>query len=271
MRSQLDLKVILYGLVIFIGLGCSSGPEQRPTVSYRVSAKENFIKGKKALEDENYLEAIEFFRFVKNKFPYSAYSTESDLLLADCQYGREHFLEAADAYANFIKLHPKHKKVPYAMFRIGMSYYERIPGDWWFLPPVYELDSQETKRTINEFQRFISRFPNDQHVKEAKEKLDRCRKRLAQQVHYVMNFYWKKNKYQAVVWRAEELLKYYHGLGFDEEALYRKAQALHEMGEDQAAKDTIAELKKKFPNSEYSESADGIIPLQQNTKVPEEN
>ena len=49
--------------------GCESGPQERKKVSYRTSAKENFIKGKKAFDDEDYLviESADLLRHVADR------------------------------------------------------------------------------------------------------------------------------------------------------------------------------------------------------------
>lgn len=238
---------------------CQSGPEARPRVSYRVSAKENFIKGKKAFEDEDYLEAIEYFKFVKNKFPYSTYATDADLLLADCHFGRDRYIEAADAYANFIKLHPKHDKVPYAMYRIGVCYYERIPSDFFIFPPAHELDQKETQRAARELERYLERFPDDENAADAKKKLTDCKRRLAQRVHFVMAFNRKNDKHRGALWRAEQLLSKYPGVGFDEEALFVKAESLVALEQPDQARATLAELIARFPSGEYSADAKQML------------
>jgi outer membrane protein assembly factor BamD len=238
---------------------CASGPEKRARVSYRTSAKENFLKGKKALEDEDYLEAMEYFKFVKNKFPYSTYATESDLLMAECHFGRDRFIEAADAYQNFVKLHPKNSKVPYAMYRVGLCYFNRIPEDWWFAPPAYELDQTETTRAIQKLQLYLKAFPQNEYVKEATELLRKCKRRMAERVYYLMEFYLKRKHPRAVLWRAEELLTRYAGLGFDEEALYRKGEALAELGELDDAKAALTSLLKRFPEGSYAGQARDLI------------
>ncbi len=240
-------------------LGCASGPEARPQVSYRVSAKENFIKGRKAMADEDYLEAIEYFKFVKNKFPYSAYATQSDLLLADCQYARDRFLEAAAAYLNFIKLHPKHEQVPYAMYRIGASYYERIPSDFFIFPPAYEMDQEETARAVRELERYLARFPDDEHAAAAREMLAECKRRLAQRVHFIMEFNREHDKHRGALWRAEQLLADYPGSGFDEQALWVKASSLHALGRADEARAAAAELVQRYPKGEYSQDARQLL------------
>ena len=252
-RSRLVLVLLVsWG---FLGAGCASGPEKRPRVSYRTSAKENFLKGKKAFEDEDYLEAAEFFKFVKSKFPYSAFATEADLYLADCDFERDRFMEASDKYRNFVKLHPRNKKVPYALFRVGLCHFEQIPDEWWFSPPAHEMDQSETVRTIREFDYYLKRFPQDEYVPKAQEFLKKCKVRMAEQVMYVLNFYRKRDHFRAVIWRADELLKKYSGLGYDEEVLYYKSQAQVEVEDPQGAKETLHQLLSRFPKGEYASAA----------------
>ena len=240
-------------------VGCASGPETRPRVSYKVSAQENFQKGMKAFEDEDFLEAIEYFNFVKNKFPFSSHAPEADLMLAECEFERDKYLEAADAYANFIKLHPKHAKVPYANFRLGMAFYKRVPEEWWFLPPAFEWDPDETERAILELQRYLERFPQDSNVPEARKALEFCQRRMAARIHYIMDFYRKRHHPRAVVWRADQLLTRYAGLGFDQEALFRKGEAHLELGEPDKAREALQQLVRAHPAGQFTDRAKGLL------------
>ncbi len=239
----------------FLVSGCASGPESRKPATYRTSAKENFMKGKVAFEDEDYLEAMEHFRFVKNKFPYSKFATEADLYIAETHFGRERYMEAADAYLNFIKLHPRHLKMPYAMFRIGHSFFNRIPEEWFITPPAYEMDQAETKRAIRELRRYLSRFPEHENSAEAEKYLQACLKRMAERAHYIMNFYFDKQRYRGALWRAEEILGKYSGVGFDEEALFRKGQALLQLKEPDQARASLQEMLRRFPDGDYANKA----------------
>jgi len=243
----------------FLGAGCESGPEQRPKVSYRASAKENFLKGQQAYNDEDYLEAVEYFRFVKSKFPYSSYATEADLMVAESHFARERYLEAADAYVSFIKLHPKHAKVPFATYRIGLCYFMRMPDTYWFMPPAYELDQKETLRAIQELEAYLQRFPDDQSAPEAREKLRQAKHRMAEEESYVMDFYRRKGNPRGVLWRAEKILQSYGDAGLDEEALFRKGEALAALEENDHARRTLEQQLQAFPSGEFSEDARELL------------
>jgi outer membrane protein assembly factor BamD (BamD/ComL family) len=82
---------------------------------------------------------------------------------------------------------------------------------------------------------------------------------MAQQVMYVLDFYRKREHSRAVLWRADELLKKYSGLGYDEEALYSKAEAQVQLEDPQGAKETLHQLLARFPKGDYSSKAKSMI------------
>src|SRR5688572_25591796 len=71
------------------------------------------------LEDGLYPEALAGFAEVKTKHPYSRFAALADLRTADTHFERKKFLEAIDAYRQFLKLHPSHPDSAYAYFKIA--------------------------------------------------------------------------------------------------------------------------------------------------------
>src|SRR5215216_4418922 len=90
--------------------GCASSDEGK-SITYSLTAKQNYDKGLAEMKDENYPEATRFFSFVKQKFPFSKYAVLAELALADTQFTRGAYQEAIDAYKTFARLHPTHEKV----------------------------------------------------------------------------------------------------------------------------------------------------------------
>jgi outer membrane protein assembly factor BamD len=251
--------VLCAWLAAALTAACKSGPEARPHVSYKVSAQENYIKGQAAFDDGDFAEAIEYFNFVKSKFPLSSYAVDADLKVADCEFGREKYLESAEAYTNFIKLHPKHPKVPYASYRIGLCFVNRMPTDWFILPPAYELDQEETERAIRELERYLRQFPTDQNAADGRAQLDNCLRRMADRATYIMEFYFKRGHSQAVVWRADQILSKYSNLGYDERALFRKGQALIALKQPVQAREALGQLVQKFPKGDFASRANDLL------------
>ena len=208
-----------------------------------------------ALEDGMYPEAVKGFSDVKSKHPYTAFARLADLRISDVYFEQGKHDESIGSYRRFLKYNPGHPEVPYAMFRIGEAYYERLPQDWWFLPPSAEKDQQRVHQAIDAFRGLISRFPQNDIAKKASERVAICRTRLAQHEMYVADFYFKRDRFKASAKRAEGILQNYPGLGLDAQALWITGQSRFEIGEFEVASLALDRLIKEFPAFEEAEAA----------------
>jgi outer membrane protein assembly factor BamD len=208
-----------------------------------------------ALEDGMYPEAVKGLSEVKSKHPYTAFARLADLRISDVYFEQGKYDESIGSYRRFLKYNPGHPEVPYAMFRIGEAYYERLPQDWWFLPPAAEKDQERVHQAIKSFRNLISRFPENDIAKEASKRVATCRTRLAQHEIYVADFYFKRDRFKASAKRAEAILQNYPGLGLDARALWITGQSRFEIGEFELAGLALDRLIKEFPSFEEAESA----------------
>lgn len=217
-------------------VSCSSDEKKSDTAEGAFELAQQYEK------DERYEEAIRRFNEVKNKFPYSKYATMASLAVADTYYKQESFAEAQVAYQNFKELHPKHPQIDYVTFRLGMSYYEQLPG-------TVDRDLTLASSAILYFDEVIDQYPNSSYLEQAKEKRLDSLKRLAAKEEYIADFYFKKEIYDSALARYEGLYRNYPGLGFDAKALSRAALSAHRSGDLERAKRYLGLLKDKFPNS----------------------
>lgn len=223
------------------------------------NAKELYEQSMDDMESGIYPEALRGFGELKTKYPYTKYAALADLRSADTQFHRGKYVEAVDAYRNFLKFHPKHEEGPYAMKQIGEAYYEQIPGDWFFLPPAAEKDQGHTKLAIAAYTDMIARFPDAEVTDEARERLKVCRTKLADHELYVANFYLDRDRHRASAGRAEVLLKSYPELGHDEEALWIAGFSRFHTGELERASLHLNELESRFPKGLWTADAHNLL------------
>ncbi|MEM7679117.1 MAG: outer membrane protein assembly factor BamD, partial [Myxococcota bacterium] len=140
-------------------------------VRYQRTAEGNWLKAEEAYEDDQFLAAQRYYQYIRTKFPYSRYAALSEVRIGDCQYERKRYLEAIDTYQSFVRTHPTHKEVPYAMYRVGTGYYEQIPGDFFMLPPSHEKDQTAVRDAERKLSEYVRRFPKDENTSKAQEKL----------------------------------------------------------------------------------------------------
>jgi len=233
-------------LVAWVVTGCSH-KEVNPDDPDAV-----FADAEEAFQEEKYLLALEKYRDVKNRFPYSARAADAEMRIADTLYSQESYLEAASAYEIFRELHPSHSKSDYVQYRIAMSYYSQIPGN-------SARDLTAAHRAIDEFNRLAEKFPGSRYVSEARQLVAEARRRLAEHENYVADFYFQRKHYLSASYRYSALLQDYPNLGYDEEALYRLAKSYQFMKMASNAKDAWRRLLKQFPASPYLGEARAMI------------
>jgi outer membrane protein assembly factor BamD len=257
MRNDLRALVVTTLLALVLGSACASLTKVTRGVTYRRTAESNYKKGLAELKDENFPEAIKYFHFVKNKFPFSRFATLSELRTADTYHAQEKFLEAIDAYKLFIKFHPTHKDVTngYVSFRICAGYMEQIPSDWFLVPPSHEKDQGATKDAMRELQAFRRTFKKSKYLPKVDALYRRCIRRLAEHEIYVARFYLELDKPKATILRLETLLKRYPDAGVDPEVMLLLGQTYMKLDKKKKARSTFAGLIKRYPNDSHSAKA----------------
>lgn len=188
-------------------LGCGARPEAE--AGYANSARHRYELGMEALLDEDFLEAIKQFTFVKNKFAYSKYAALAEIRMADAYFAQEKFVEAIDAYRTFVQGHPNHEDVPTALWRIGVCHYEQVPSDFMLFPPAHEKDQAATKDALRALERYVERFPKHTHAGDARKKITACRGDLADHELYVAKFYIRLEKPLSARGRLEGVVRDY--------------------------------------------------------------
>lgn len=248
------LRTAALAVTVSVASACGGsvreGAGQKGGVEYSVSARQNYERGLKRLEEEEYAEAAKYFAFVKARFPYSKYAVLAELRMADTLFGTGAYLEAIDGYKQFIKFHPTHEMVTngYAAFRIGEAYYKMLPEDWFLVPPSYEKDTAATQDAVRELSQFLKRYPNSRFSERARKMHDEAARLLAAHEWYVANFYWNRDRPMGSVLRLRTLLSRYRGLGYDEEALWLLGRAYEKVGRPKEARATWQELIQKYPS-----------------------
>jgi outer membrane protein assembly factor BamD len=244
-------------VTILSGGAAACGGSTTAKVEYSVSAQQNYARGTSALSKKDWTAAAKYFSFIKARFPYSKYAVLAELRLADSELGAEHYLAAIDAYKAFLKFHPSHEMVTngYVAWKIGSTYVEMLPSDFWLLPPAYEKDQSPTSDAHRELTSFLRKYPRSPYHAKAKATLARINTRLAEHELYVARFYWKRGKAMGTVLRLRRLLERHRGTPYDAEAMYLLGRAYVAVDMKDKAKRTWEELIRSHPQASWASDA----------------
>jgi len=223
-------NLILTASVCLLILSCA---EKKP---------EDFTEDKALFEyatrlykDNSMTQAITFFESLKNRFPQSPFAQESELKIADAYFEKGDYIEAEVMYRNFRTLHPAHLKIPYAVYRMGLSQYKRKPKS-------IDRDQTEGQNALTTFRELLNGWPNSDEAKEAKTYVEKCERDLIEREIYVGNFYFQKKKYSAAATRFKNAAK---SETFDDlkmKAKYRLGETYLELKDAENAKNVLAEV-----------------------------
>jgi len=255
-RSAALVALLVVGPVALGALaGC--GDDKGRTVKYQLTARQNYQKGLKELKDENFLEAVKYFTFVKTRFPFSRYATLAELRIGDTQLARGRYVEAADAYRQFMKFHPTHEMTEngYAQFKICESYYKQLPDDWFLSPPAFEKDQTATREAFKEYDKFLARYPQSKFIKKAREQRKSVLKMLIDHELYVARFYLQRNKPKATALRLRGILEQFPGTGNEPEIMILLGQTYLQMEQIDKARSMFKRIVEEHPGDFHAQRA----------------
>jgi outer membrane protein assembly factor BamD len=235
---RIACKILLLSCLLLPA--CATSDDGKP-INFSLTAKQNYERGLAELKDENYPEALRYFTYVKQKFPFSKYAALAELAAADTEFERGSYQEAIDAYKSFLRLHPKHEKVAegYVSFRIAEAYVKEMPDDWFLIPPSFEKDQSAVRDALRELNSLIDRFPDSKYLKQAREYRRRVLRRLIDHEVFVARFYLDRGHPKGAILRIKEALRRYPDSGRDAELLLTLGETQLEMGQPASAKQTF--------------------------------
>ena len=115
-----------------------------------------------------YTKALETCNRVRNFHRDDPVSVLAELAIADIYYQRGDREQARLAYEDFVRLHPRHKQVNYAIWRIGLC--------WWKTSPRWAgRDQTPTRQAVNVWTGYDARFPDAEYNDDVADLLSYCR------------------------------------------------------------------------------------------------
>jgi outer membrane protein assembly factor BamD len=176
-------------------------------------AQQLAVEGVQKMQQKDYGDALKAFQQLKERYPYSKYAILAELKVADAHFYKGQYAEAAIAYEEFARLHPRNEIIPYILYQIGMCHFLSFHST--------DRDPEETRLAMDAFQRLIKAFPQSEYSQKAEKQLFECRKRLASHEFYVAQFYYRLERYQAAKVRLDKLTDSYadatEALGFEKD------------------------------------------------------
>ncbi len=208
-----NLSGILIPLLALTFLSCANKDLIQPGDSLDVA----FEKAMKLYEEEEYDQSARAFETVIQVGRGTEFAQDAQFYLAESYFNDERYLLAASEYERYRTLYPRSERREMVDFREAYCYYE--------LSPRYKLSQSYTRRAIESFRLFNSRYPNSDRVQEASDYISDLRSKLAHKLYGAADLYMRTDQYEAAIVYYDLTIDRYPETSWAERALVDEINA----------------------------------------------
>ena len=234
------------------GLLAACAATTDPSEAYKgESPHEIYQKGKTALQDKSYAEAIKRFEALDVQYPMGPETESAQYYIIYAYYMKEEYALSASAADRFIRLHPDYPHVDYAYFMRGMSNYYQNLGliERLFSVDLATRDLTQIRKSYYDFSELVQRYPGSQYAPAAHQYMVYLRNILADHQLRVAEYYYNRKAYMAAANRASDLVAHYQGAPSVPDGLEMMIKSYHKLGMTRNEQEAIRVLHYNYPDA----------------------
>lgn len=254
MHKQIMLMTrIITGLLFLTLAACSSGQKQTEYETFpELDARELYESALTSLKTGNYNSAIQKLEALDLRYPFGAYSQQSQLDLLFAYHKMGDTASALSTADRFIRQNPRHVNVDYAYYMKGLVNFNSEVGFFQeiFSAKLSERDASSARQAFEDFAELLRRFPDSSYAADARQRMIFLRNRLAEYEIHVARYYMEREAYLAAANRAKYVVEHYPKTPAVQNALEIMVTAYEILELDELASKAKEVLKTNFPNSE---------------------
>lgn len=247
-----SLRLLLALLATAVLAACSSLPaEQDETAGW--SANRLYTAAREAQTEGSWEIAVKMLEKLEARYPYGRYAQQAQLELAYVYWKSNEPGSALAAADRFIKMHPNHPAVDYAMYLKGLVNFNEDLGLIGHISnqDLTERDPKAAREAFESFKELVTRFPDSKYAPDSIKRMNYLVNALASLEVHVARYYIKRGAYIAAANRAQVAVETYPRAPAIEEALYILVLAYEKLEMKELRDDAERVLKQNFPNSRF--------------------
>ena len=234
-------------ILVVLVVSCSKG--KKDTTFFEPA--EMLKEADTLISKKQYEKAREILEDVRVKDTSRKYATIARLRIADTFFEDESYEEAAVEYESFLSVDSLHRHASYAQFKLAMCYFKRIKS--------VDVSYSWAKRALDEFEKLQYNYPRNPYLDIAEERIEACKRLLAEFELYVGRFYFKKGSFNAALLRFNNILGTYPGSTHEPDALYYIGMSYKNLGQQDKAEAALHSLIEKYPAMKITGKAKSVL------------
>lgn len=258
LRNYFYMRFRLYTLLVISVLVSSCGEYEKLLKSTDYDLKK--AKAREYYEAGKYAKASELFSQILPRFRATDEAEELNWLNAQSSYKVKDYLVAGTHFKSLIEQYPFGRYAEEATFLAAKCDY--------FLSPRARLDQENTRRAIEGFNLFMTRYGASPLVEECKTLVRELEEKLVEKSYLNARLYYDMGQYKSAVVALNNSLKEFTDSKYREEMMYLKLNSLFLYAEKslparqkeryQDTLDDYYSFMEEFPQSRYSKEIQKI-------------
>ncbi|MCM5569116.1 outer membrane protein assembly factor BamD [Burkholderiaceae bacterium FT117] len=246
------LRAVLAAMVVALAAcGTSNAPD--PTLGW--SPDRLYAEAKEEMASANYPRAVQILEKLESRYPFGRWAQQAQLEIAWAHYKDGERALALAAIDRFLRLHPEHPALDYALYLKGLINFNEQQGliAWLGGQDLAERDLQAARESFDSFKQLVTRFPQSKYAADAEARMTYLVGSMARGEMLIARYYFQRGAYVAAANRAQEVVRKYQQAPAVEDALAILVLSYDKLELNDLRDDAKRVLDRNFPDSEALE------------------
>jgi outer membrane protein assembly factor BamD len=219
-------------------------------------AADFYQAAKTEFDAQNWDAAIKLYDQLEAKFPFGRFAQQAQIEVAYAYYKQGETAQAITALDKFVKLHPNHPNVDYALYLKALANFKEDLGPFSRLitQDLADRDPKSARESFEGFKDLVTRFPESRYADDSRERMAYLVEALARHEVRVARYYLSRGAYLAAANRAQDTLVRFPNSPTHRESLDVMVEAYDRMGMNELRDDAKRVLVKNFPADPLGQS-----------------
>jgi outer membrane protein assembly factor BamD len=218
------------------------------------TAAQFYQAAKEEFDSRNWEAAIKLYEQLESKFPYGRFAQQSQLEIAYAYYKQGETAQALSAIDKFVKLHPNHPNLDYAIYLKGLVNFKEDLGllARWINQDLADRDPKAARESFEAFKDLVTRFPDSRYADDSRDRMAYLVEALARHEVRVAQYYLARGAYIAAINRAQDAIVRFPSSPMHREGLEVMIESYDRLGMKDMRDDARRVLAKNYPQDKMA-------------------
>jgi outer membrane protein assembly factor BamD len=208
-----------------------------------------YVAAKEEMSSNNWQSAIKLLEQLESKYPFGRFAQQAQLEIAYAYYKDGETAQCISAIERFMKQHPNHANVDYALYLKGLANFKEDLGPLSRVisQDLADRDPKAARESFEVFKELVTRFPESRYASDSRQRMQYLVDAIARHEVHVAQYYLRRGAFLASANRAQDVLVRYPNAPSRREALEIMVEAYDRMGLVELRDDAKKVLALNYP------------------------